>query len=173
MFSTDLSLVFITVAIVGFTSLLYVLKSDKRLPPGPPSYPFIGSLLSWPSSQNWLTFTRWGEQYGEIVYVNVAGTDIIILNSLKAAQDLLDNLGAVYSDRPRQHFANNIVGWKDSPIMYNASHKYFRPARTMMLNAVGTPAALETYIHMEEHETRRFLRRVIDSPDDFKYHLRM
>ncbi|KAF9031818.1 cytochrome P450 [Hymenopellis radicata] len=57
--------------------------------------------------------------------------------------------------------------------MCNASHKDFRPGRKMMLNAVGTPAALETYIRMEQHETHRFLRRVIDSPDQVQYHLRM
>ena len=34
------------------------------LPPGPPSIPLIGGLLSMPSETEWLTFAEWGAKYG-------------------------------------------------------------------------------------------------------------
>jgi hypothetical protein len=36
-----------------------------RLPPGPIGLPLIGNLLDMPSEQEWLTFAKWGELYGE------------------------------------------------------------------------------------------------------------
>ena len=42
---------------------------------------------------------------GDLIYLNVAGQPIVILNSHKVAGDLLDRRSKIYSDRPR-----NIVG---------------------------------------------------------------
>jgi hypothetical protein len=106
------------------------------------------------------------------VYANVAGTHIVVLNAPDAARELLDERGAVYSDRPHLHFAGDIVGWADSPIMCGAAHPSFRPARRMMLSTVGTRAAQDACAPMEEHEAHRFLRRVVDEPERLVYHLR-
>jgi hypothetical protein len=38
---------------------------------------------------------------GPIVYINVAGQDMVILNTHKAAADLLDRRAPIYSNRPR------------------------------------------------------------------------
>ena len=40
-------------------------KSPAPLPPGPKGLPLLGNILDMPSSFEWLTFARWGEQYGE------------------------------------------------------------------------------------------------------------
>ena len=42
---------------------------------------------------------------GDLIYLNVAGQPIVILNSHKVAGDLLDRRSRIYSDRPR-----SIVG---------------------------------------------------------------
>ena len=35
------------------------------------------------------------------MYISIAGTGILVLNSHKAAADLLERRGQIYSDRPR------------------------------------------------------------------------
>lgn len=35
-----------------------------------------------------------------MIYVNLLGQPIIVLNSVESAVDLLDKRGAIYSDRP-------------------------------------------------------------------------
>ncbi|KAH8799623.1 cytochrome P450, partial [Flagelloscypha sp. PMI_526] len=170
----DLVAVVSSVAIL-VASLLYRSQSQrKHKPPGPKSYPLIGSLLEWPHGQEWLTFTKWRDLYGDINYVNVAGTNIVILNSLESANIMLNTRGTINSDRPYLHLVHGLIGWKNSPIMCKASDPIFKPGRQMMLSAVGSNKALEGYIGLVEYEAHRFVYRLTGNPDptQLEYYLR-
>ncbi|VDC00765.1 unnamed protein product [Peniophora sp. CBMAI 1063] len=89
-----------TIALNLFGLLLYRFLNSpwRKLPPGPTGYPLLGSALKLLDA-SWL----YNEcpKLGEIVYLNVAGQPTFILNSQKAAAELLDRRAAVYSGRPR------------------------------------------------------------------------
>ena len=38
-------------------------RQGRNLPPGPKKYPLIGNLLSMPSTLEWETFAKWGQEY--------------------------------------------------------------------------------------------------------------
>jgi hypothetical protein len=44
-----------------------------------------------------------------MMYLNVLGQPILVINSLKTAVDLLDRRANIYSDRPRYIVANEIL----------------------------------------------------------------
>ena len=46
---------------------------------------------------------------GDIYYLNVAGKIVVVLNSRKAAIDLLERRSAIYSDRPRMIVAFEMI----------------------------------------------------------------
>ena len=46
---------------------------------------------------------------GNIIYLNAAGQSMVILNSQKIAADLLDRRAGIYSDRPRNIVASDIM----------------------------------------------------------------
>ena len=45
---------------------------------------------------------------GNIIYLNVLGNKLIVLNSIDDARELLDKRGAQYSNRPRAVFAADM-----------------------------------------------------------------
>ncbi|KAI0288408.1 cytochrome P450, partial [Russula brevipes] len=69
-------------------------------PPGPRPLPIIGNFLDIPNQSSWLAYTRFSKIYGEIISFRIFGQVIIVLNSAKAAKDLLEKRGDVYVDRP-------------------------------------------------------------------------
>ncbi|KAF5365846.1 hypothetical protein D9757_012801 [Collybiopsis confluens] len=105
----NVTLVTVATVICSLVSLgRYVNSPWRRLPPGPRGLPFLGNALDL-SQHQWLKFTEWRKDYGEIVYVSALGQPIIVLNSKKVAADLLDRRAAIYSDRPRNIVASEIM----------------------------------------------------------------
>ena len=50
-----------------------------------------------------------GVLQGDLVYLNAAGQPVVVLNSHKVATDLLDRRATIYSDRPHNIVANDIM----------------------------------------------------------------
>ncbi|KAI9451530.1 cytochrome P450 [Russula earlei] len=86
----------------------YFSSPYRKLPPGPRGYPIIGNLLELKKGQ-WLKFAAWRKDYGDLIYLNVAGQPIVVLNSHKVAVDLLDRRSGIYSSRPRNIVASDIM----------------------------------------------------------------
>ncbi|KAK0799589.1 hypothetical protein LTR75_009189 [Friedmanniomyces endolithicus] len=82
------------------------IHARRRLPgyvkslPGPRGLPIIGSVHELPEKNSWLKFHEWGQKYGPIYQVNLAGTNHVWITRDKIARDLLTKRSAIYSDRP-------------------------------------------------------------------------
>ncbi|KAF7357536.1 Cytochrome P450 [Mycena sanguinolenta] len=98
------SLALLVLAVVALRVLHNVFRAWHRrhlsFPPGPPPYPLIWNYLDLPTKLPWLTYTKWGIQYGDLVHVSVPGQHIVVVNSAKTAVELLDKRSHIYSDRP-------------------------------------------------------------------------
>ena len=55
----------ILVGIVAIWIVTYYRSPWRKLPPGPPGLPFIGSPLALKERRLWLTFTKWSKLYGK------------------------------------------------------------------------------------------------------------
>ncbi|KAL1725011.1 cytochrome P450 [Schizophyllum commune] len=131
-------------------------RHSLPLPPGPPSLPIIG---------------EWGRKYSDICSVSVLGQTMIIINSARIATDLLDRRSAIYSDRPPIAFGGDFVGWSRTTVLlpYGARH---RASRRLIQQVIGTQSAVHKFDEIEESEVLKFLKNLLDTPDDFAEHVR-
>jgi hypothetical protein len=164
-------------------------KQKAPLPPGPKRWPLIGNLLDMPTSKEWLTFTDWGEKWGEwlsilvililtccpdsgdMVSISVFSQQMIIVNSVEVAIAMLDRKGSIYSNRPVIQMAGELIGWKHTTALQNYGER-LRSHRRFFSRLIGTSQTMSQYHALEEMETHKLLKRLLASPQDLPDHIR-
>ncbi|TFK56140.1 cytochrome P450 [Heliocybe sulcata] len=150
---------------------LFSTRPPAPYPPGPKALPLIGNVLDMPTEQEWKTFSKWGQVWGDFMSLNVLGQTLIILNSSKLAIEMLDRKSSIYSDRPFLMMAGEIVGWKDTLALTPYGDR-FRSIRKMFHGAIGTKSSIARYLPVEQRETAKFLKRVLNAPHAIADHIR-
>jgi len=99
------------------------------------------------------------------------GQQIIILNSSKAASDLLDKRSAIYSGRPVAMMGGELIGWNKALGLTQYGPR-FREFRKYMNKLFGTRASVERFAPLQEKETAKFLARVMADPGSLVQQIR-
>ncbi|ETS76286.1 hypothetical protein PFICI_11673 [Pestalotiopsis fici W106-1] len=138
-------------------------RSSLPLPPGPPGVPLIGNVLQTPKETPWVHYYEWSKKYGPVMYLNMAGQPLIIINSLKAAQDLLSRRGAHYSDRPHLVVAGDLVTKGLHILLRHYDARYRLHQR--LHSPVVTPGAAINYRPLMELESRQLIHDILTNSD--------
>ncbi|KZT21922.1 cytochrome P450 [Neolentinus lepideus HHB14362 ss-1] len=170
----DAAVLVVFSAIVGLLAVWFSFRkrrSDKTVPPGPKGWPLLGNLFDIPQSSAWYTFTAWRKEYGNIVYLNVLGRPILILNTLETATDLFEGRFGIYSDRPDFPLAN-LIGhaWNFGFMPYG---KEWRTLRRMFANRYTVSSSLPRFYDSHRQSASVFLNHVLKNPDDWFNHIRL
>ncbi|KAJ7697675.1 hypothetical protein B0H17DRAFT_1130277 [Mycena rosella] len=93
----------VALGLLAFFLLRLFLYSRRPFTSGPAP---LARHKGWPRR----TYGKWAEQWGDTTSVTVFGQHIVILNSLKAATEMLDKKSSVYSDRPVFQMYGELAG---------------------------------------------------------------
>ncbi|KAJ6533886.1 cytochrome P450 [Mycena vulgaris] len=150
----------VAVATVGIVLLYCVFTSSRRnaLPPGPPRDPIIGNLRQMPSAKDPLVFHEWAETYGDVMYPQIPGQSIIVLDSLQAAEDLLDKRSAIYSDRPNFPLYE-LFGWTSVLTLLRYGSEKFAKCRQIHQTYLGRQNCV-AFNPMQIREARTLVRNL-------------
>ncbi|KAK1230828.1 hypothetical protein PQX77_006068 [Marasmius sp. AFHP31] len=195
---------------ISFVFVLLLLRRRRRrpYPPGPKGWPIIGDLKALePKTKDsppgtkyrWERYVDWSCQYNspDIVSIPVFGERMIILNTKKAVDDLLDKRSAKYSDRPAMRMANELSGivsgylltslyselvghgTLDVMIFFDPSHPvsnltfFFSDSHTTLrLVEHFQPRAMPQYYDIQRAATDALIQKLTTNPENFCEHIR-
>ncbi|KAF8546671.1 cytochrome P450 [Imleria badia] len=143
-------------------------RSSFPLPPGPPGLPWVGNVIGINASAPWLTYRDWAKTYGDLVYSRLLGKDIIIINSEKIARDLLENRSRNYSDRPYL-ITSDLCGIGFNSVMLPYGDRW-RLHRRFFHQTFRIDAVRRLLPH-QHHRSCQFLRRLLQTPEQFADHV--
>ncbi|KAF8891877.1 cytochrome P450 [Infundibulicybe gibba] len=140
------------------------------LPPGPKGLPLLGNIRDIPTSYHWLTYTEWAKVYGEIVYVEALGKPLVILNTLSAAQEILEKRSSIYASRPNLVMANDLMGW-----IWDFGHLPYSDLwrrHRKMFHQYFQHNAVSEFTDVQTAATADLLHMLVEKPDNFRSHVR-
>ncbi|XP_006457143.1 hypothetical protein AGABI2DRAFT_195996 [Agaricus bisporus var. bisporus H97] len=144
--------------------------NNLPLPPGPKSYPIIGSFFSAPTYKAWLEYDKWFKIYGDMVYFKVFGQGFLILGSHERISDIFERRSSNYSDRPRLVMLNEMMGW-DYVFAFQRYGTWWRRHRRQFHDHFH-PNVVNKYHPIQIGSARVFVRNLLESPEKFRYHIR-
>ncbi|CAE7116602.1 unnamed protein product [Rhizoctonia solani] len=141
-------------------------RSSRRVlvrPPSPASLPFLGNLLSVPPGSEHIAYMKLGDQLkSNIVYLDILGLNIVVLNSARAATDLLEKRSAKFSDRtaPWALAHPDLLDWSDvvGLLPYNDIWRFHR----RVMNGILNVKAVTKFHGQQELQARLLLQRLLD-----------
>ncbi|KAJ3539528.1 hypothetical protein NM208_g5454 [Fusarium decemcellulare] len=165
-------LVFVLLCIALYW-LLIQRKPSNDLPPGPKPLPLVGNILDLPPAgkpeyQHWIKLKS---KYGPVSSVTVLGTTMVILQSNEAIQDIMVKKSTKTGGRPDLYFADELCGFGvfTSNITHGPTHRLHRK---FMHQQMGTKTLAGQFYGIQDVESRRFLLRVLDDPDNLIKHIK-
>ncbi|KAI8270418.1 Cytochrome P450 monooxygenase COX2 [Colletotrichum sp. SAR11_239] len=145
-------------------------RRNLRLPPGPPGEPILGHLRVIPTDNPEYAYAAWSKEYNsDVLYFNVLGQDVVVLNSVKAAVDLLDKRGANYCDRPRFVLFEEM-GWKKT-LTFLRWGPEFRMHRKILQKSFQK-SNIQVYQDLQEREAKTLVEGILKQPEAWETALR-
>ncbi|KAI0033249.1 cytochrome P450, partial [Vararia minispora EC-137] len=140
-------------------------------PPGPYPLPLVGNLFDLLNVNGaWDVFLEWKTKYGDIVGLRALGYNVVVLNSLRAFDDLLNKRGDNYSHRPNLTVVRELMDFGHIIPLRDCDEEW-RKMRKILHNVLG-PQPVKQYYILQEDAAATFVAHVIKDPENYRDFLR-
>ncbi|TKS74525.1 Cytochrome P450 2J2 [Collichthys lucidus] len=135
--------------------IIFILTADyiknrrpANFPPGPRSFPIVGSIFSLDHNRTHEIFTQLSGSYGDVFSLRLGQKRIVVLNKFKVIKEGLVNHGDSLSDRP------------DLPITQDTTYGLGKPfgPHLIMNNVVSNIICFLVFGHRFEYSDKKFKR---------------
>ncbi|KAE9385840.1 cytochrome P450 [Gymnopus androsaceus JB14] len=157
------------IAIALFLPLLfYVVRARRKtfpFPPGPKKLPIVGNLFHMPKKGFvWLEYAEMCRRYdSDIIHLSALGNSIVVLNSARAVNDLLEKRSSMYSSRPSTTMLGELMGW-ESGFALRPNDDIWKAQRKIVTQAM--PPTDPKRFHSKQLSGTHDLLRALPQSDD-------
>ncbi|KAF5360049.1 hypothetical protein D9758_007624 [Tetrapyrgos nigripes] len=144
-------------------------RSSHRLPypPGPKPRNFItGNMGDFPKAYKpYLEYMKMGKQYGsDLIHMEALGHHYVVINSFKAANELLEKRASINSSRPFT-LMDKLGGWENvlGLLPYADQWRIFRK----LFHQNFRPNGAVKFRHIQLEKVHMFLRDLLGPYDEF------
>ncbi|EIW83934.1 cytochrome P450 [Coniophora puteana RWD-64-598 SS2] len=159
-----------TLALEALRRYLSKPQKDSELahPPGPPPLPLVGNTFGISLKEPWVTYEEWSKQYGDIVYTKILGQDVVVINSLEVAKDMIDRRSNIYSDRAQyQSYSAYGLLFDTLFLPYGDEWRFHR----RILHQVFRPDAIFAFEDIQKRKAMQLVQHLLSAPREFIRHL--
>ncbi|KAM0749283.1 cytochrome P450 [Meredithblackwellia eburnea MCA 4105] len=144
-----------------------------RLPPSPKGLPLIGHThLMLGAKYSWKRFHEWSKELdAPVIYLKLGASNVIVINTVKAMNDLLEKRGAIYSSRPTMLVPNDYVSGGRRVVLTPYNERWRKMRR--FLHSVLYDKKAATYEPIQEREARALMLNLFTSPSSFADHVQL
>ncbi|KAF9805828.1 hypothetical protein IEO21_08930 [Rhodonia placenta] len=142
------------------------------LPPGPRALPIIGNahqLFSAPAQE---AFAHLAQKWGDIVYLRIFKTSMIVVSSAHIARELTEMNSGNTSDRPRFVLFRELMDMTNDVVLMPYGDKW-RRHRRWLLDVIQNTKDIIDVSTMQQIQTARLLKGFVGSPDTFLTHIKL
>ncbi|KAG8710025.1 hypothetical protein FRC08_017721 [Ceratobasidium sp. 394] len=149
----------------------YKSRPSVPFPPGPKGHWLLGNAPDIATASSfWLKLSEYADEYGPITFVGRLPKPTFVISDPHLATELFEKRATNYSDKEENQMAKSI-GW-DTDILFTHYGPKLRFYRTMLNRALNNRVALD-YVPLQQHEVQKFMKRLIDTPNEFMAHVRL
>ncbi|KAJ3974717.1 cytochrome P450 [Lentinula raphanica] len=162
---------YLDLLVVGATIVITALirygsnSNNLKLPPGPTPAFIVGNMNDIPVYEEWHTLSQWAKRFGEIVYLHVFGTKMLVIGSYRVANELLDKRGAIYSDRPPTPPMMEMAGFANSLTVMGNNPDY--RLRRRLFEQHFRYSVIDRHQPTQIRETHKLLRKYLETPESW------
>ncbi|KAF9036901.1 cytochrome P450 [Hymenopellis radicata] len=145
-------------------------RKKDTLSPGPTPLPILGNLFDIPKGKPWECFAELSKTYGDLVYMSAAGINVLVVNSVKGAEDLFDKHSRNYSDRPYIPMVP-MMGWDINIILLPYGDLWKKHRK--IFHQEYRQEAMEDFREDQQRAAIDLLRNLSETPERWMTHLRL
>ncbi|XP_010253989.1 PREDICTED: probable (S)-N-methylcoclaurine 3'-hydroxylase isozyme 2 [Nelumbo nucifera] len=148
--------------LLSILSLVLFLKpSSKKLPPGPFSWPIIGTQLPSPTMKPNLELFKLAQRYGPLMLFRFGFENVVVASNHVAAMEVLKNQDRVLSGRFKANSVR-VKGYIEYSMVWADCTDYWKMVRKILRTELFSTKMLDVHAHVREEkvsELMKFLRR--------------
>ncbi|KAJ7192206.1 cytochrome P450 [Mycena pura] len=118
-----------------------------------------------PREREWLTYAKWSEKYGDLVYLSLLGQHFMIVDTYEVAHDLLNKRSAIYSTRPHLTMAGELVGLNLGLLSAPLSSRFNEIRK--LLHKGYSQASIRDFWPVFEHDSQVMSMQLLSKDLDF------